>query len=242
MKAILISIKPHYCELIAAGKKTIEVRKTKPNIQTPFKVYIYCTKQKQRFSIGKHTYAFADNLYLVDNQVKFGDGFEDITSNITVLNGTVIGEYICTEIEELRFDALDQACIMREVYGHSLDEEFKKGTCVSYKEAHDYCSNLTWNEKNTDVFYGWHISNLIIYDQPKKLSEFRTIDKEYLTKCPYRSRIYNNPDYTNGALLKGSYVCVDDGEPDFCKGQCEGAKKPLTRPPQSWCYVEEINV
>lgn len=41
MKAILQSIKPQYCELIAAGKKTIEVRKTKPKLETPFKVYIY---------------------------------------------------------------------------------------------------------------------------------------------------------------------------------------------------------
>jgi predicted transcriptional regulator len=28
MKSVLISIKPKYCELIANGKKTVEVRKT----------------------------------------------------------------------------------------------------------------------------------------------------------------------------------------------------------------------
>ena len=42
-KAVLISIQPKWCELIASGRKTIEVRKTKPKILTPFKVYIYCT-------------------------------------------------------------------------------------------------------------------------------------------------------------------------------------------------------
>ena len=44
MKAVLISIQPKWCELIASGKKTVEVRKTKPKIAPPFKVYIYCTK------------------------------------------------------------------------------------------------------------------------------------------------------------------------------------------------------
>ena len=38
-KAVLISIQPQWCELIASGKKSVEVRKTKPNINTPFKVY-----------------------------------------------------------------------------------------------------------------------------------------------------------------------------------------------------------
>ena len=44
MKAVLISIQPKWCELIASGKKTIEVRKTKPKLETPFKCYIYCTQ------------------------------------------------------------------------------------------------------------------------------------------------------------------------------------------------------
>lgn len=44
MKSVLISIKPKWCELIANGKKTIEVRKTRPKCAVPFKCYIYCTK------------------------------------------------------------------------------------------------------------------------------------------------------------------------------------------------------
>ena len=43
-KAVLISIRPEWCDLIMRGKKTIEVRKTRPKLETPFKVYIYCTK------------------------------------------------------------------------------------------------------------------------------------------------------------------------------------------------------
>ena len=41
MKAVLISIQPNWCNLIAQGKKTVEVRKTKPKLETPFKCYIY---------------------------------------------------------------------------------------------------------------------------------------------------------------------------------------------------------
>ena len=42
-KAVLISIRPEWCAKIASGEKTIEVRKTRPKLQTPFKAYIYCT-------------------------------------------------------------------------------------------------------------------------------------------------------------------------------------------------------
>ena len=46
MKSVLISIQPKWCELIASGKKTVEVRKTRPKLDTPFKCYIYCTQGK----------------------------------------------------------------------------------------------------------------------------------------------------------------------------------------------------
>lgn len=43
-KAVLISIQPKWCELIVNGTKSVEVRKNKPNLEMPFKCYIYCTK------------------------------------------------------------------------------------------------------------------------------------------------------------------------------------------------------
>ena len=43
MKSVLISIKPKWCKLIANGKKSVEIRKTRPKLYTPFKCYIYCT-------------------------------------------------------------------------------------------------------------------------------------------------------------------------------------------------------
>lgn len=199
-KSIIQSIKPQYCELIASGKKTIEVRKTRPKLELPFKVYIYMTKSN-----------------LVSDRKAYKDR----------LAGKVIGEYMCDEIYQYT------TCDFKD--GMDIDDEtMTRLSCLSKDEISDY-------EISPGQFgvFGWHISDLKIYDKPKELSEFEIIDKEFLKECPYRIRVYNNPDYTNGVLLKGSYVCNNSFEPDFCRGQC-GATKSLTRPPQSWCYVEEV--
>lgn len=44
MPEIMISIRPEWTRWIVSGKKTVEVRRTKPACNTPFKCYIYCTK------------------------------------------------------------------------------------------------------------------------------------------------------------------------------------------------------
>ena len=67
MKSVLISIQPKYCELIVNGKKTIEVRKTRPKLETPFKVYIYQTKKPVFVLIngtGKHISEYEKNILL----------------------------------------------------------------------------------------------------------------------------------------------------------------------------------
>lgn len=48
MKDVLISIKPSWCLYIAIGAKTVELRKNRPRLKTPFKVYIYCTKSSKK--------------------------------------------------------------------------------------------------------------------------------------------------------------------------------------------------
>ena len=42
-KAVMISIKHQWCELITQGKKTIEVRKTKSKLKTPNKLFALIT-------------------------------------------------------------------------------------------------------------------------------------------------------------------------------------------------------
>lgn len=73
MKSVLISIRPKWCELIASGKKTIEVRKTYPKLPTPFKCYIYETKAR------------TDTPTFIDE-----DGHVLYTGR-----GQVIGEFVC---------------------------------------------------------------------------------------------------------------------------------------------------
>lgn len=47
MKSVLVSIRPEWCQKIISEEKTIEVRKTRPKIKTPFQCHIYCTKGRQ---------------------------------------------------------------------------------------------------------------------------------------------------------------------------------------------------
>lgn len=75
MKSVLISIQPKWCELIASGKKTIEVRKTRPKLETPFKCYIYETKPNRKQSYY--------NIYH-ENTI-----------------GKVIGEFVCDSIDTI---------------------------------------------------------------------------------------------------------------------------------------------
>lgn len=78
MKAVLISIRPEWCEKIASGEKTIEVRKKRPKLPTPFKCYIYMTKQKK----GEDGWIAA---VCAENRCYYGAG-------------SVIGEFVCDEI------------------------------------------------------------------------------------------------------------------------------------------------
>lgn len=81
-KAILMSVKPSWCDKIASGRKTIEIRKTKPYIILPVKVYIYETKGYER--VGN------DNL----NCIIGGKG-----------RGMVIGEFVCHNIFTIYYDS-----------------------------------------------------------------------------------------------------------------------------------------
>lgn len=77
MKAVLISIKPEWCELIAIGRKKLELRKTFPNLPIPFKCYMYQTKRKW-------IYRWAEKL-----------GLWKLAEVLPHGQGKVIGEFIC---------------------------------------------------------------------------------------------------------------------------------------------------
>ena len=110
MKEVLISIRPEWCELIERGQKTIEVRKTKPKIDTPFKCYIYCTKSSKKYqTVANHMVLNDDELFKLPNgKIKYGNSIElmgyDDYSKDNFLNGKVIGEFICDRIKKFRAD------------------------------------------------------------------------------------------------------------------------------------------
>ena len=146
MKSVLISIKPKWCKLIANRKKTVEVRKTYPKLETPFKAYIYCAKGEEIWMAG----------------------IKDERSP-QQLNGKVIGEFVCDNILDINVSGISlKVC----------NAGWK--TCMSLDDFRDYLGNTPANiSGERPKGYAWHISNLVIYDKPKELSEFNHSSKNY---------------------------------------------------------------
>ena len=158
MKSVMLSIQPKWCELIASGKKTIEVRKTRPKIETPFKCYIYCTQNEflARKSNGELWFANRNSLIMPNDSVQ--------------LSGKVIGEFVCDKVELI-------AC-HKYHNGVGFDYTYyteSKDTLTNEAQLTDYDMQqyLGCAEDGECVGYAWHISDLQIYDTPKELREFR---------------------------------------------------------------------
>lgn len=184
-KAVMLSVRPKWCEKIASGEKTIEVRKTRPKLETPFKCYIYCTIGGQDLNIPISQERLMRD-YLETGSMK--------SLNCPLGNGKVIGEFTCNRIYELA------------PLNHAPDD-VEKQACLTREEIVRYLKG---------VGYGWHISDLVIYDEPKELIEFHTWKKcKSCSKSGYKST-----------------ACIYD----------ENCMIPaaITKAPQSWCYVEAM--
>lgn len=112
--------------------------------------------------------------------------------------GKVVSEWIC--------DSMTRWLIYMGVPAHLITTG-----CVSVDEILKYTNH---GDKDLTAM---HISNLVIYDKPKELSEF-------CTPCKMRERLCGLCDYAVHGM---------DGDLIDCNTS-------LTRPPQSWCYVEEL--
>lgn len=129
------------------------------------------------------------------------------------VKGKVIGEFVCDDWGFYPHRKSDRADY------YFVDSDSLKEMCLSYEKLWEY-------GKNSKILYGWHISDLVIYDKPKELREFYTI-------CPE----WDKPDFTQKCLsCKHYYRCADDMA---CGCDIDG-EIMLTRPPQSFCYVEEV--
>ena len=180
-KAVLISIRPEWVDKILTGEKTLEVRKTQPKLETPFKVYIYCTNPKNIMLWNARSYIYADD--------HSHNAFD------RCWNGSVVGEFICNNITE---DAMGENC----------DILCAKG-CMDLDQIKSYGGNKK--------LYGWHISDLKIYETPKELPQFRKCcGTQDCDKCQFWE---NTGEYAG---------CLTSEE------------RRLNRAPRSWCYVEEL--
>ena len=171
MKAVLISIQPKWCEKIASGRKTLELRKSFPKQKTPFKCYIYMTAGNASYPVMKN-------------------GAPYICHN----NGgqVIIGEFVC--------DYILHGC-------HMANADIAEvQSCVRREDIFQY--------SNGKKVYGWHISDLVIYDKPKALSEF-------IKPC-------ENDLYCETCAMYSEF-----------SERCGNKALVISRPPQSWCYVED---
>ena len=193
-KAVLISVQPKWCELIISGKKTVEVRKTHPKLETPFKCYIYCTYGE---GLIEPSDPCTPNMLIEQKVTK-----EKTWGNCC--NGKVIGEFACGEITFLGNVATDPWKYIQGSTHEYHKQLVTENACLTESEM------LSYGGK-----YGWHISNLVTYDKPKELSEFMK---------PCKNDLYCE-------------VCAMYSE--FSE-RCLNKALTISRPPQSWCYVEEL--
>ena len=200
MKAVMLSLHPQWCEKIFDREKTIEVRKTVPKLETPFKVYVYCTKGKPYLYKNPNS----GELFLDNNDGYHGGDYED-----RYLTGKVIGSFVCDFIEECIPDFNPYS---EEFFNYF----FESGNdCLTSKKINKYGEGRN--------LYGWHITDPKLFDKPRGLSEFRK-------PFPFSKHCFNCEINENRAT-KGFNT-------EYCSA-CSCFKDHLTRPPQSWCYVEE---
>ena len=159
-KAVLMSIKPKWTKKIFEGKKTIEIRRTRPSIPTPFKVYVYCTKTGMGLYGDRNHYVTDITNFLKGDAA---EGFER-TSGLHKWNGKVIGEFVCDRIDEYAYATI--ACAKFEVNGADVAEykRYNAGACLTAEEMFGY--------SNGKALYGWHITEPKLFDKPRELGEF----------------------------------------------------------------------
>lgn len=144
-RAVMISIRPEWVQKILDGKKTLEVRKSRPKLETPFKCYIYCTKPKRKYE---------------DYIVTEWDDFFDWPNKGFFGGGLVVGEFVRDVILSIQIECSSPAALEAGIE--------VPGTCLTDREILEYLGNGKQG-------FGWHISNLQIYDMPRRITSFTCI-------------------------------------------------------------------
>lgn len=171
-KAVMLSIRPKWVEKIASGEKTIEVRKTRPKLETPFKCYIYCTVEMAGY----------DALWVLDAPTREEYSLMAVSAYLenpkgaNKGNGKVIGEFTCDRIYELETKAHGGSYYVKGE-DQPTTNDVARQSCLTIKDMHEYLKSK--------VGYGWHISDLRIYDAPRELSKFTGLRNTRFGVAPY---------------------------------------------------------
>lgn len=231
MDAVLISIHPQWCEKIFSGEKTIEIRKTKPNLSTPFKCYVYETKGRATLKAKAPAPWNGDeitNFYIHEGSGKIIGEFICDKIDVYEMEGFTRRDNVYQAITRIELDDDGDELQYTEAANDMSPEELSKSriikeSCVKFDDIGKYaCGSVFGFYK----FYGWHISNYKKYTAPKELREFRAVcsewDKEEFTAKCIRCKNYyvNNKDCCS--------ECTVEGESE------------LTKAPQSWRYVIDV--
>lgn len=160
MKSIILSVKPQEMANILNGEQKIIIKKTAPK-ETPFKVYLYCTKGK-----GKRKLLYNPSLPFSNTTISSCIDW----GNDIVLNGKVVAEFVCMNVETFNVGSL--RC-----------DDIEKLACLTYKEMVNYFYKPIELNGNTQKWgKAIHITDrkvtdLKIYDEPKELDNFTGVCK-----------------------------------------------------------------
>lgn len=181
---VLISIRPNWCALIANGKKTIEVRKTKPNIDLPFKCYIYCTVSGRPLVYGDVECAGG---WREEYTQTYGYSRKEAERIWGSMNGKIIGEFICDGIQDITFADDGDHQWYQYLDAPSWAYFLESKACLTDEELAAYLGGHGG--------YGWHISDLKIYDEPINLCELFEPGNEWIriTRPPQSWRYVEGP-------------------------------------------------
>ena len=217
MTNILISIKPEHVCKILNKEKTLEVRTTCP---AKWKKYLNGKTNIKPEPCKVFVYCTKGRLLYKSiecNEYLEYYSLEHWNETDKIINGKVVGEFTLNNIDCLK-------SVHYKMYGtnyqyNEVSDEILIKSCLSQEQVLNYT--------NGNDLYAWYIDDLIIYDKPKELIEFSKHGFESLcgssvcgnSSCPFY-------------LDSNSY----DLPPEcLCEKQCQ-----IKKPPQSWCYVEDI--
>ena len=163
--AVMASLHGEWCKKVFDGIKTVEVRKTRPRLEPPFTLYIYCTRPNKRHqTVSGCMVINTDELFrLPDGTLKHDWSGElmvhpsDTWGPDNFLNGKVIGEVTCDKITQ--FQVLENG----RCYGCGAELE---GSCLSPDDIAAYIGP-------GKTGYAWHLVDPVLYDKPKRLSDFQ---------------------------------------------------------------------